>query len=223
VFDRGQGVEIFKQATDHAKIPGKFKLWCLQFELYPRLLWSLMIYKVAESRVEMIEKKCRAYTRKWLGLPKCLNNSALYGKGIPLELPITSIVEEYKAGKVRTVKMLRYSRDQTIRDDPPEVRTGKRWQAEVEVDRTEEVLRHRDIVGAVQTGRKGFGLLEFKPFSMSSDKENGLSSSSPNPFLPVCTAPTISLCLSTSSVLSTSTSACHLFPVRTSGGSSLIV
>ena len=175
--DRGQGVEIYNQAIeglkniDHAKLPGKFKLWCLQCGLYPRLLWPLMIYEVAESRVEMIEKKCRAYTRKWLGLPKCLNNSALYGKGIPLELPITSIVEEYKAGKVRTVMMLRYSRDQTIRDDPPEVRTGKRWQAEVEVDRTEEALRHRDIMGAVQTGRKGFGLLDFKPYGMSSDKE----------------------------------------------------
>jgi len=31
----------------------------------------------------------------------------------------------------------------------------------VEVDRIEEVLRHREIVGTVQTGRKGFGLLDF--------------------------------------------------------------
>ena len=88
-----------------------------------------MMYEVAVSRVEMIEKKCRAYTRKWLGLPRCLNNAALYGKGIQLELPITSIMEEYTAGKVRTEMMLRYSKDQTIRDDPPYVLTGKRWQA----------------------------------------------------------------------------------------------
>jgi hypothetical protein len=45
--DRSQGVEIFNQAKeglvniDHSKLPGKFKLWCLQFGLYPRLLWSL--------------------------------------------------------------------------------------------------------------------------------------------------------------------------------------
>ena len=97
--DRSQGVEIFNQAKeglesiDHSKLSGKFKLWCLQFGLYPRLLWPLMIYEVTESRVEMIEKKCRAYTRKWLGLPKCLNNAALYGKGIPLELPISSFNE----------------------------------------------------------------------------------------------------------------------------------
>ena len=60
--DRGQGVEIFNQATDslkeidHAKLPGKFKLWCLQFGLYPRLLWPLMIYEGAQLRVEMIKK-----------------------------------------------------------------------------------------------------------------------------------------------------------------------
>ena len=70
-----------------------------------------------------------------------------------------SIVEEYKSGKVRTVMMLRYSKDQTIRDCPPDV---QRWQAEVEVDRAEEALVHKDIVGAVQTGRKVFGLLDFK-------------------------------------------------------------
>ena len=130
-----------------------------------------MIYEVAESRVEMIEKKCRAYTRKWLGLPKCLNTSALYGKGTPLELPITSIVEEYKASKVRTVMMLRYSKDQRIREDPPQVRTGKRWSAEQEVDRAEAALRNKDIVGSVQLGREGLGVNHFKPFSTGSDKE----------------------------------------------------
>ena len=175
--DRSRGKEVYDQAVeglksiDHSKLPGKFKLWCLQFGLYPRLLWPLMVYEIAESRVEMIEKKCRAYTRKWLGLPKCLNNAALYGKGIPLELPITSIVEEYKAGKVRTVMMLRLSKDSTIRENPPEVKTGKRWSAEQEADRAEAELMHRDIVGAVQSGRQGVGINHFTPFCMSSDKE----------------------------------------------------
>ena len=84
-----------------------------------------MISEVTESRVEMIEKKCRAYTRKWLGLPKCLNNAALYGKGIPLELPITSLVEEYKAGKVRTVMMQRYSKDQSTEMIPRRCEQGR--------------------------------------------------------------------------------------------------
>ena len=36
------------------------------------------------------------------------------------QLPLTSIVEIYKAGKVRTVMMLRESRDQKISDRPVE-------------------------------------------------------------------------------------------------------
>ena len=45
---------------------------------------------------------------EWFGLPRQLNNTALYGKGSQLEVPLASIFEEYKAGKVRTVMMLRY-------------------------------------------------------------------------------------------------------------------
>ena len=77
--DRNRGVEVNNRALqgltsiEHSNLAGKFKLWCLQFGLYPRLLWPLMIHEVAESRVELIEKKCHAYTREWLGLDKCLN------------------------------------------------------------------------------------------------------------------------------------------------------
>ena len=79
--------------------------------------------------MEIIEMKCRSYTRKWLRLHKCQNNSALYGKVIQLELPITSI----KAGKVRIAMMLGFSNDLSIK-----VQTGKRWQAECEVDKAAE-------------------------------------------------------------------------------------
>ena len=69
------------------------------------------MYEVALTPVEQIEQKCSSFIRKWLGLPKPLNNIAIYGRKSQLQLPIVSIVEEYKAGKVRTIMMLRYSRD----------------------------------------------------------------------------------------------------------------
>ena len=47
---------------------------------------------------------------------------------------IASIKEEFKAGKVRTVMTLRYSKDEKIREDPPEVRSGKKWNAETAVN-----------------------------------------------------------------------------------------
>ena len=55
-------------------------------------------------------------------------------------------------GKVRTVMMRRLSKESTIREDPPEVRTGKWWSAEQATNEAEVELRHRDIVGSVQSG-----------------------------------------------------------------------
>ena len=175
--DRGQGVEIQKtaedglRAIDNTRLPGKFKCWCLQFVLYARLLWPLMIYDVALSRVEKIEQKVNCFIRKWLKLPKMLTTSAIYGKSIPLNLPLASITEEYKAGKVRTIMTLRYSKDVKIRENPPEVRSGKKWNAEEETDRLIEQLEHKDIVGSVQTNREGLGTRAFKPFRASSQVE----------------------------------------------------
>ena len=89
--DRGRGMEVMKQAEeglkkfDETKLPRKYKIWCLQFGLYPRLAWPLLVYEIALSRVEIIEGKgkCSLFIRKWLGLPRGTNSSALYrSKGV---------------------------------------------------------------------------------------------------------------------------------------------
>ena len=182
--DKGRGVEIMKQAEeglqkiDESKLPGKYKIWCLQFGLYPRLSWPLLIYEVAFPRVEIIERKCSIHIRKWLGLPRVTNTSALYRANGALQLPLTSIIEIYKAGKVRTVMMLRDSNDPEIRSNPPEIRTARKWKAEDEVDSAISILKHRDIVGSVQTDRKGIGSDPFKPFAAMSCKERRAAVSS---------------------------------------------
>ena len=82
------------------------------------------------------------------------NTSALYRANEALQLPLTSIVENFKVRKVRTVMMLRDSSDPEIRSNPPEVKTARKWKAE-EADSAISVLNHRDIVGSVQTDRNG--------------------------------------------------------------------
>ena len=129
-----------------------------------------MMYDVALSRVERIKQRCNVFIRKWLGLPKMLTSSALYGKSLPLNLPLASIAEEYKAGKVRTIMTLRYSKDPKIKDNPPEVRSGGKWNAEQEVNNLIDQLEHKDIVGSVQTNREGLGARNFKPFRASNRK-----------------------------------------------------
>ena len=175
--DRSRGVAIMKQAEDglkaidRTKLPGKYKIWCLQFALYPRLAWPLTMYEVALSRVEMIERRCNVYIRKWLGLPRTINSSALYRQKGALQLPLTSVVEIYKAGKIRTVMMLRESRDPKINDNPPEVKTARKWKAEDVADEIISTLEHGDIIGPAQTGRLGLGSGDFRPFKKMSQRE----------------------------------------------------
>ena len=147
----------------------------MQFGLYPRLGWPLLMYEIALTRVEAIERLCNIHIRKWLGLPRTTNNSALYRSKGALQLPITSIVEIYKAGKVRTVMMLRDSKDHEIRNNPPDVITSMKWKAEDETDSIIADLKQQDIVGAVQNDRKGLGSDPMKPFSTMNQKERRIA------------------------------------------------
>ena len=99
------------------------------------------------------------------------NTSVLYRANGALQLPLTSIVENFKAGKVRNVMMLRDSSDPEIRSNPPEMKTARKWKAEEEADSAISVLKHRDIVCSVQTDRKGIRSDPFKPFSFMTTKE----------------------------------------------------
>ena len=104
--DKGQFEELRQEmikgisSIDKSGLPGKLKLWCLQFGLLPRLMWPLTVYEVPVSKVEKLEWMINSFIRKWLGVPRCLSGAALYGKGI-LELPVSSLTEEFKCTKVR--------------------------------------------------------------------------------------------------------------------------
>ncbi len=156
---------------DKCGLPNRFKLWCLKFGLMPRLMWRLMIYEVAISHVEAMEMRISSQIRRWLGVPRSLTNIAFYGHTTKLQLPLTSLVEEFKVTKARLVMTLRDSQDPVIKNVAPEVKTGKKWIAQQEVDTIESRLRHKDIVGATQTDRAGLGTREFRYFYKASDKE----------------------------------------------------
>ena len=171
--DRSQGVVLMQQAEHGLKEIDrtKHKIWCLQFALYPRLAWPLTIYEVALWRVVMIDRTCNTNIRKWLGQPRTINTSSLYRQKGALQLPLTSIVEIYKAGKVRTAMMLRESRDQEISDRPPDVRTARKWKAELATDEIISSLEHGDIVGPAQPDRLGLGNGDFRPFRKMSQRD----------------------------------------------------
>ena len=66
-----------------------------------------------------MEAKINKYTRKWLGLPSVLSDVALYCRQAKLKLPLKSIVEEFKPGKIRLQMMLDDSKEEVIKSLNP--------------------------------------------------------------------------------------------------------
>ncbi|KAI8516566.1 hypothetical protein Bbelb_051470 [Branchiostoma belcheri] len=158
-------------AIDNCGLPGKLKLWCLQYGLMPRIMWPLTVYEVALTHVEAMERNINKFVKKWLGVPNSLTNIAIHSNKAKLTIPVRSLVEEYKVAKVRTVVTLRDSKDPVVRDIQPEVRSGRKWTAIAAVEEAEARLKHKDVVGATQTGRQGLGLIPRKWWSSSTNKE----------------------------------------------------
>ena len=175
--DKHRGREIEKTAVEGLAsiektcLPGKLKAWCFQHGLLPRLLWPLQVYEVALSRVETIQKHISKNLRKWLGVPPCFSTVGLYSKTAALQLPLSSLEEEFKVGKARLHLMLRDSPDEVIRQVNPEVRTGTKWFAARAVEEAESNLKIKDIIGATQTGRQGLGTTAHRWFSRASTTE----------------------------------------------------
>ncbi|GFO03425.1 reverse transcriptase [Plakobranchus ocellatus] len=77
------GAEALEQASmdlqtiDKNGLPGKNKVWCLQFMLIPKLLWPLLLYEISTSTVESTEAKINRFTRKWQGFSPELTDDIL--------------------------------------------------------------------------------------------------------------------------------------------------
>ena len=111
---------------DKSGLPGKLKLWCLQFGLFPWLMWPLSVYEITLSVAEKMERLVSFYIRKCLGVPRCLSTVSLYGKGI-LQLPVSSLVEEFKCTKVRTELLLAGSKAVVVSKVVPNPTKGRKW------------------------------------------------------------------------------------------------
>ncbi|XP_035658193.1 uncharacterized protein LOC118403564 [Branchiostoma floridae] len=160
--DKGRGEEVLEQACnglqriDKSELPGRLKMWCVQFMLFPRLKWPLKMYNISMSTVDQIDRKANAYFRRWLGVPRCLSSVALYGKN-KLNLPFSSIAEDFKLEKVRLMLELKGSQDPSVRAAFNQgINTGKKWNATSSISQAISRQQHKDLVGSVQVGRTGF-------------------------------------------------------------------
>ena len=174
--DRHRGTELQKIAVKGLKsihktyLPGKMKVWCYQHGLLPRLLWPLQVYEIALSRVNRIQQLISKYLRIWLGVPPCFSTIGLYTNSGLLQLPLTSLVEEFKVGKARLHMMMRDSPDEIVRSVHPEIKSGSKWSAAETTQEAESSLRTKDIMGVTQTSRAGLGSMTPHFFSEAGPK-----------------------------------------------------
>ena len=97
-----------------------------------------------------------------------VSSIGLYSTGSKLQLPLSSLVEEYKVAKVRQAVMLRDSNDKYVSGAGIKLRSGRKWQVEEAVNLAEERLRQSDIIGTVTHGRLGLGCITRSRFSSAS-------------------------------------------------------
>ncbi|XP_052259364.1 uncharacterized protein LOC127863766 [Dreissena polymorpha] len=167
---RSQLQEGLKQ-IDKSALPGKFKAWLFQNALLPRLMWPLMLYEIPTSSVECLERKISKHLRRWLGIPPSFTSIGLYGRSNQLQLPLSSLVEEFKVAKTRLVVTLKQSQDSSIRNAGIETRTGRKWSASQAVEQAEKRLQQKDIVGITAVGRQGLGSSKITLWSSAGNME----------------------------------------------------
>ncbi|KAL2099527.1 hypothetical protein ACEWY4_003921 [Coilia grayii] len=174
--DKQMGEAVRKQLADglakisESQLPGKYKVWSYQFILYPRVMWPLKMCEVPSSVADKMDRLANSFIKKWLGLPRCLSDVGLFGRNM-LQLPLRSISQGYRQEKARLVLELRESTDQLVRAAGSQVRTGRKWKAQEEVDRAISRLKHREVIGRVQEGRAGLGRSETPLFWSRASKK----------------------------------------------------
>ncbi len=116
--------EGWLKKIDKSGLPGKFKAWLYQHGLLPRLMWLMTVYEVPLTAVEGVERKINSHLRRWLGIPPGFTSVGLYIRSGQLQLPLSSLVEEFQVAKCRVVMTFRDSRDYKVREAGIKTRSG---------------------------------------------------------------------------------------------------
>lgn len=153
------------KAVDRSRLLGRFKVWCFQYGIIPRLQWPFLLYDFPMSQVEGMERLCSKFLRKWLGVPPSFSTINLYSKTSKLPLPVSSVVEEFKATKARAVSTLLSSKDGKVKHSSGAIKCGRKWKPQQAVREAESHWKHQEIMGVVCKGRLGLGHYSEKRWS----------------------------------------------------------
>ena len=162
---------VMKQLQDYISkvekclLPGRFKAWIYHHGVIPKMRWPLMMYEMPLTQVEKMEKICNRYLRKWLGVPRCFTDVGLYGSTNMVQLPLKSLVEEFKVVKVQAQVTLLQSSDKTVSEAGMVLRSGRKWSVKNSAYEAESRVKHKEIVGTTAMGRRGLDVTGVKRWS----------------------------------------------------------
>ncbi|KAL0151338.1 hypothetical protein M9458_053332 [Cirrhinus mrigala] len=143
---------IWLKEIDNSQLLGRFKVWCFQYGIIPRLQWPFLLYNFPMTQVEAME-------RLWLGVPPAFSSVNLYNKTSKLRLPVSSVVEEFKATKAVTESTNKA------------VKCGRKRKLQEAVKEAEVYWKNQEIIGVVCQGR--LGLRNYKAASWNKADAKG--------------------------------------------------
>ena len=76
-----------------------------------------------------------------------MSNVSLCHDETPYPLPIHGLVTEFKKCKIGGFLQLQQSEDQLVRDNVPELYTGKKWKAVVEASKIDSRIKMSEVMG----------------------------------------------------------------------------
>ena len=118
-----------------------------------------------------MERMCSRFLRTWLGVPPSFSSVNLYGMSAAVSVPVTSVTEEYKVAKVKTMVTLENSQDQVVQNAGIAFKCGRKWSSQKEVKEAKEALRMEEIVGITCRGRLGLDHNHEKYWSKATERE----------------------------------------------------
>ena len=114
------------------------------------------------SRVEQLQKRITLSLKKWLGLPRNLSAKCLYSKSSTLNLPFSSLTEEFKASKSRKMQTYYDSVDSCINGAQTFVDAGRKANTRMVIEDAKSKLQMQEIMGVTN---QGLGVRKTKMYS----------------------------------------------------------
>ena len=109
-----------------------------------------------------MERCVNSFLRSWLWVTPNFTSIGLYSRTPKFQLPLSSIIKEYKISKCRPVMTLRDSKDAKANEARVQTRTGRKWSASQAVQQAEDMLTIRDIIGNIFVGHQWIESSKFR-------------------------------------------------------------